>query len=278
MTVHVAQISDTHLSEAKPFFNANFERLGEALRTAKPDLVINSGDISLDGADLDADLRRGHSLHAALGLDWLAIPGNHDIGDSQGIGSKEPIDARRRDRYRAVFGEDYWTHDIPGWRLIGVNAQLAGSDLAADSDQSDFVRHAAATANGRSIALFVHKPLYDVSPTETELGGRFLPPAARGGLLSTLNGAALRLVACGHVHQFRDTKGDGWRDVWAPSTAFILPDFFQPVFGSKVVGYVDHAFHADGTVDSRLVLPPGMALHNIETIPEAYGDLRARKH
>lgn len=278
MTVHVAQISDTHLSEAKPFFNANFARLGEALREAAVDLVINSGDVSLDGADLDADLRRAHALHEALGLDWLAIPGNHDIGDSQGIGSKQPIDEDRRARYRAVFGEDYWSHDIPGWRLIGVNAQLTGSNLSADADQSDFVRHAASTAKGRSIALFVHKPLYDASPAETALGGRFLPPAARGGLFSTLGGASLRLVACGHVHQFRDTNDGGWRDVWAPSTAFILPDFVQPTYGSKVVGYVDHAFHADGTVESRLVRPPGMTEHSIETIPEAYGDLRAHKH
>lgn len=278
MTVHVAQISDTHLSEAKPFFNTNFARLGEALHEAAVDLVINSGDISLNGADLDADLRRAHGLHEALDLDWLAIPGNHDIGDSQGIGSKQPINEDRRARYRAVFGEDYWAQDIPGWRLIGVNAQLAGSDLSADADQSNFVRHAASTANGRSIALFVHKPLFNVSPAETELGGRFLPPAARGGLLSTLGGATLRLIACGHVHQFRETDGSGWRDVWAPSTAFILPDFFQPVFGSKVVGYVEHAFHADGTIDSRLVRPPGLTQHNIETIPEAYGDLRTDRH
>jgi 3',5'-cyclic AMP phosphodiesterase CpdA len=72
MTVHVAQISDTHLSEAKPFFNTNFARLGEALHEAAVDLVINSGDISLDGAELDADLRRAHGLHEALDLDWLA--------------------------------------------------------------------------------------------------------------------------------------------------------------------------------------------------------------
>lgn len=278
MTVHVAQISDTHLSEAKPFFNTNFARLGEALHEAAVDLVINSGDISLNGADLDADLRRAHGLHEALDLDWLAIPGNHDIGDSQGIGSKQPINEDRRARYRAIFGEDYWAHDVPGWRLIGVNAQLVGSDLSADSDQGDFVRHAASTANGRSIALFVHKPLYDASPAETDLGGRFLPPAARGGLLSTLNGAKLRLVACGHVHQFRQTDGGDWSDVWAPSTAFILPDFFQPMYGPKVVGYVDHAFYADGTVESRLAQPAALTRHNLETIPEAYGDLHAHKH
>ena len=51
MTFRIAQISDTHLSDAKPFFVDNFIRIGEALRESRPDLVVNSGDISLDGAD-----------------------------------------------------------------------------------------------------------------------------------------------------------------------------------------------------------------------------------
>ena len=50
MTFRIAQISDTHLSDTKPFFVDNFVRVGEALRESKPDLVLNSGDITLDGA------------------------------------------------------------------------------------------------------------------------------------------------------------------------------------------------------------------------------------
>jgi Icc protein len=39
MTFRIAQISDTHLSDTKPFFVDNFVRIGEALRASKPDLV-----------------------------------------------------------------------------------------------------------------------------------------------------------------------------------------------------------------------------------------------
>jgi 3',5'-cyclic-AMP phosphodiesterase len=34
MTFRIAQISDTHLSDDKPFFVDNFVRIGEALRRA----------------------------------------------------------------------------------------------------------------------------------------------------------------------------------------------------------------------------------------------------
>ena len=42
----------------------------------------------------------------------------------------------------------------------------------------------------------------------------------------------LKLVACGHVHQHRIFEKDGITHVWAPSTAFILPDAYQPRIGT----------------------------------------------
>src|ERR1700756_2556130 len=48
MAFRTPKISDPHLSKTKPYFVDNFVRIGEALRAAKPDLVINTGDISLD--------------------------------------------------------------------------------------------------------------------------------------------------------------------------------------------------------------------------------------
>jgi len=278
MTVRIAHISDTHIGESRPVFNGNFERLAEALRADRPDLVINTGDLSLDGADHEADLRRAKAMHDAVGLPWRAIPGNHDIGDSEGIGSAQPIDEARRRRYLDVFGEDWWLHDIPGWRLIAVDAQLAGSSLAEAEAQATFVRQAVASAAGRAVALFVHKPLFDRSADETLVGGRFLPPAARADLMQCLQGCDLRLVASGHVHQARETLVAGARHVWAPSTACVLPEFMQPTYGRKVVGYIEHRLHADGTSDIQLVEEPaGMVRHDLADVPEAYGDVRALK-
>jgi Icc protein len=144
MTFRIAQISDTHLSDEKPFFVDNFVRIGEAIRASAPDLLLNSGDISLDGASDEADLAAARLLHDGLGLPVRFLPGNHDLGDSQdSLGHGEaPIDAGRRDRYVRHFGADWWTFDVPGWRVIGINAQLLGSNLKATEDQQAAVAQA----------------------------------------------------------------------------------------------------------------------------------------
>ena len=275
MTFRIAQISDTHLSAEKPFFVANFQRVGEALAADRPDLVLNSGDISLNGAEVDEDLAEARRLHDALGLAVRCIPGNHDIGDNQGFDGAHghPIDAARRTRYRRHFGADWWLMDVPGWRLLAVNAQLFGSDLEAAAEQEEFIAEAATGAGGRQVALFVHKPLFDQAEDEVLVGGRFLNPGPRRRLLTALGPRRPAVVACGHVHQHRARDSGGTRHVWAPSTAFVIPDARQPRYGLKEVGYVAHDLHADGTYDGRFVTVPGVANLNIADFPAAYGPM-----
>lgn len=276
MTFHIAQISDTHLSADKPFFMANFDRVGDALRDARPDLVLNSGDISLNGVESDDDLAAARQRHDALDLPVRYIPGNHDIGENQEVrhaGYDHPIDGARRARYRRHFGADWWLLDMPGWRLVAVNAQLVGADLEAAAEQEEFITEAASGARGRPIALFIHKPLFDQSADETAVGGRFLNPSPRGRLLAAFGKARPALVACGHVHQYRSSDISGARHVWAPSTAFIIPDRRQPRYGLKQVGYVAHTLGEDGTHDCRFVAVPGASTLDIADFPAAYGPL-----
>jgi hypothetical protein len=68
---------------------------------------------------------------------------------------------------------------------------------------------------------------------------------------------------------------DGVRHVWAPSTAFILPDAMQPRIGTKAVGLVEYEF--TGTeVTVRFVTPTGAQNLDLVDVPGAYGDLRAK--
>jgi 3',5'-cyclic AMP phosphodiesterase CpdA len=275
MTFRIAQISDTHLSDAKPFFVDNFLRIGEALRASKPDLVLNSGDITLDGASHEGDLAAGRVLHDSLGLPVRFLPGNHDLGDSQDSPGhhESPIDAGRHARYRAHFGADWWSFDVPGWRVLGLNAQLLGSDLAAAALQEAAIAEAASDLGERRLALFLHKPLFDRSPDENEITGRFINPAPRRRLLDRLGPAKPSLMVCGHVHQYRETESAGVRHVWGPSTAFVLPDRIQPRYGIKEVGYVEHTLRPDGTHDSRLVHVPGVVTLDIADFPKVYGPI-----
>jgi 3',5'-cyclic AMP phosphodiesterase CpdA len=271
MAFRIAQISDTHLSEAKPYFVDNFVRIGEALRAAKPDLVVNTGDISLDGASEERDLAAGRLLHDALGLPLRFLPGNHDLGDAQETASygEAPIDSERRARYLKHFGPDWWWFDVPGWRVLGINALLLGSDLPEAAEQETAAAQAMQGLGLRSLALFLHKPLFDQTATERKISNRFLTPGQRGRL-SAMLGAVPALIVSGHIHQYRSSDADGSHHVWGPSTAFVLPERIQPIYGAKKVGYVEHTLRPDGTHDSRMVEVPGARTLNIDDLPRIY--------
>ena len=54
---------------------------------------------------------------------------------------------------------------MPGWRLLAINAQLLGSDLAAAADQEDAIVEATASLGARKLALFLHMPCSTRRPT-----------------------------------------------------------------------------------------------------------------
>lgn len=273
MVFRLAQISDTHLSRDKPFFVANFHKVAEHLGSDRPDLVVNSGDLALDGAHDEDDLAEARRLHEALDMPVRFIPGNHDVGDSPDVSGKEQpsITAETRERYVRLFGDDFWLLDVSGWRIVAINAQLLGSTLAAADEQLEFVGAAVGGAEGRSIALLVHKPLFHLSSSEDAITGRFVNPDPRRQLLGAFGGRRPRLIASGHVHQYLAAKVEDAAHVWCPSTGFILPDSRQPRYGTKEVGYVEHQLAADGSHVSRLVSVPGLVTLDITDFPEAYG-------
>jgi 3',5'-cyclic-AMP phosphodiesterase len=275
MTFRIVQVSDTHLSATKPFFVANFRRVCEGIARDAPDLVINTGDLSLNGADDDDDLAEARRQHTMLPVPVRFIPGNHDVGDNQDVPGAHggALTALRRDRYLRHFGSDWWRMDVQGWRIIGVNAQLFGSDLGAAEDQERFLRQAAATTGDRAVALFVHKPLFDQRLDEDVVGGRFLNPASRARLLSSLDPVSPALVASGHVHQYRAGTAGGASHVWAPSTAYFIPDSRQPRYGLKEVGYVIHELHENGTHRTRFAAAAGTTNLCITDFPDAYGPM-----
>lgn len=278
MTFVIAHITDTHLSPAKPMFHENFALIADAIRRDAPDLVINTGDISLNGADLREDLEGALAMHEALGLPWAAVPGNHDIGDNQEIARKQPINAERRARFVDVFGPDFWMRDVPGWRLLGLNSLLMGSDLDAAAEQEAFIAEAVAGLGDRHLAIFLHKPLFQDSADETEISGTFVNPAPRDRLRAALGDARPKLVCSGHLHEYREQEKDGARLVWGPAPSFTISDWFLPTHGGvHIVGYVRVALSPDGGVETRLIQPEGLVPHDLADFPQAYGDLRAIK-
>ena len=160
---------------------------------------------------------------------------------------------------------------MPGWRVLGIDSQLLGSDLAAAAEQDAAVADAVGDLGTRRLALFLHKPLFDSSADEAAISGRFVNPRPRRRLLDGLGDATPSLIACGHVHQYRASTVGATRHVWGTSTAFVIPDVLQPRYGVKGVGYVEHRLMPDGSHDSQFVRVTGVPILDIADFPGAYG-------
>jgi predicted phosphodiesterase len=272
---HVIFVSDTHLSPDAPEAQENWAAVVRHVTEAVPDLVIHLGDLSLDGARNPADLDHARRQLDMLPVPWHAVPGNHDVGDNRlpGASASLTITEARRQRWLDVIGPDYWSLSVEDWTLIAVDAQLAGSGLAAEDSQWSWLASQIGSLGAhRRIALLAHKPL---TASEAELAAappyRFWPPAARDRLGSLYAGRPPALVVSGHVHQSRQLRLDGISHVWAPTTWSVLPDSSQPVLGAKRCGLLSLTFGPGPAPEPELREPDGMRQLTLTAdIPDPY--------
>jgi 3',5'-cyclic AMP phosphodiesterase CpdA len=218
----IAHISDSHLSGTRSYFFGNFEILREELAVLKPELVINTGDLTIDGFDSEDDLRFALACHERLGLPFRVIPGNHDVGEEPGADHlDQPTTAASSAQYRKIFGPEWWQEDIPGWRLFGLNSQIFGTGLPEELAQWAWLRASGeeANGNGAAIALFIHKPLWRERRDEPADPMWHVAPQHRERLLDAL-GPNLKLVCSGHLHQAWVREFSGVTHVWGPSCGF----------------------------------------------------------
>jgi 3',5'-cyclic AMP phosphodiesterase CpdA len=258
----LTQISDTHLARRLQKLTDNFHRVSEHIDATRPDLVINSGDLAFDAPTSPDDLKFAKELHDALPVPCRHLPGNHDIGDNPtavGPAPKQSATEKERQNYLAVIGEDRWRFEEAGWCFIGLNSLIMNTGIESEAEQFDWLASELSKANGKPVALFLHKPLYLNTPDDPELEAsavRYIPQPRRKNLIEMLSAVDLRLVASGHVHQQRDFTFGHTRHVWAPSTGFIIPERMQPVIGTKEVGLVEYRF-APVSFEVRHVRAPG---------------------
>jgi 3',5'-cyclic AMP phosphodiesterase CpdA len=258
----LTQISDTHLARRLTKLTDNFHRVSEYIDAMRPDLVINSGDVAFDGPTNRDDLEFAGTLHHALPVACRYLPGNHDIGDNPtkvGPPPSQPATEQGRQAFLSIFGEDRWRFEAAGWCFIGLNSLVMNTGLASEAEQFDWLAAQLSSANGRPVALFLHKPLFLDSPDDPELAAtsiRYVPMPARSRLVEMFGAVDLRLVASGHVHQRRDFTFGHVRHVWAPSAGFVISDAKQDVIGVKEVGLVEYRFQPD-SFDVRHVRAPG---------------------
>lgn len=276
----LVQLSDTHLSASRPFFQFNFEMVVEAMEAVAPDHVIITGDLGLNGPDDIADVAFAKRQFDRLGAKWSAVPGNHDLGlvPFEG-GLHQPVTEARHAAYLGVMGQDRFLQDIGDWRLIGINSQLLGSGLAAEAEQLDWLAGALA-ATGRPTALFLHYPLFLDDPADPARSHAAVLPEPRAALMDLIGKTPnLRLVASGHLHEDRRVEWDGVTYQWSPATSFITTDGNHG--GLATTGFLVHRFDGDSFTTER-VSPRWMINHDIaswgNTEPHGYYEIVKRPY
>lgn len=236
--MRIVQITDTHFSPSKAHFTPNWRPLAQWLQEVQPDLIIHTGDLSVDGADFDNDLTFCADLFAELSVSVLCVPGNHDIGHLPS--SLQPINDERLGRWRGLIGPDRWVYDQAGWRLIGLNSLLIGSGHAEEEEQYQWLEEVLKTANGRPVAIFAHKPLFVDSPDEGDTGYWGASPKDRKRLTDLFTTHNVQLYASGHLHRAWAGHYQNISLIWGPSSGFIVGPMERDLPGERIVGAVIH--------------------------------------
>jgi 3',5'-cyclic AMP phosphodiesterase CpdA len=262
--IRIVQVSDTHLSRKRAYFHDNWEVFLAEMAANPPDLIVASGDLSFDGADDDDDLAFARLEYDQLPAPWIAIPGNHDIGESTiAVRLDQPIDDTRIARWKRHIGPQWWSKDVGDWRLVGIDTVLLGSSRPEEEEQWRFLQAALAERGGRPVLLFQHMPPWLTERTDPSFTTLALPHVVRGRLLETCAAGGVRAIACGHVHVHNRAEYEGIEIVWASATSFFNIIERQHIgFGVPRAGYIEWTL--DGAAIAwRVVEPPLMITHDI---------------
>lgn len=236
--MRIVQITDTHLSPIKTHFNPNWEPLVAWVEQQKPDLIIHTGDLAVDGADIEADLEFCRSCFEQLSAPVLSVPGNHDIGHLPE--SHQPVNAERLARWQRHIGPDRWAKDLGDWLIVGLNSLIIGTGSEQEEDQFQWLENVLESADGKPVAVFAHKPLFVDDPEEGDSGYWGIRPAARQRLYDLFAQYNVQLHASGHLHRAWKGEAFGTRYVWGPAAAFIVGAMERDLPGERILGAVVH--------------------------------------
>ena len=270
--MRIVQISDTHISHLGGIPSGNMSLLIDHVNNElRPDLVVHTGDVVIANPDSAQDRETAWNLVQKIDAPVLVLPGNHDVGESAAEPWMElPVTSDRIAAFTNIWGPDRFF--LPGslatrsddWVFIGLNSERFSSGLPEEQDQWTWLADAAEQARGKSVMLFLHKPLWypDAWPTVT------IAPADRERLLSLFASTRLRAVACGHVHRHRRSFEAEILTVWAPSLTFALPADPERGLGPTEPAIVEYIIDGDDIEAHRHAVPGLARVDNATEMPE----------
>lgn len=270
--MRIVQFSDTHISRlgGTPSENTSLlvDFLNEELR---PDLVIHTGDVVILNPDSPDDRQAARQLLERINAPLLVLPGNHDVGESgDDVWMDVSVTSDRVADFAGTWGADRFLRlgdagtGSQDWAFIGINSERMSSGLPEGDEQWDWLAGVADQVRGKSVMLFLHKPLWLLGGSEA---GMTIPQPDRERLLSVLAGTRLRVVANGHLHRYRHAYEGDLLTVWAPSLTFAMPPDPERGFGPSVSGIVEYQIDGDAVEASFLPVPGVEGVADAASIP-----------
>lgn len=254
--ITVVQISDTHLGDKHaPHAADNLKQAVKMTNDRHPDAVVLSGDIGENPHAWDEARDILKKLKAPL----YYVAGNHDV-HSHDV-----------DRYRAVFGKDYYTFNVKNVTFVVIDSQLLGNfdvyeaksptPLAGEAedesermldwlsglrDQDRGNDDARGKGAGKMVMIGVqHIPMFRDGSFPDPKPYWVISDPYRSKELKILHQLGIKDMLVGHWHNERVFEKEGIRWHEAPSTAW-LP------WGGRL-GFTVHTISADGDVRTEFV-------------------------
>jgi 3',5'-cyclic AMP phosphodiesterase CpdA len=261
--VRIVQLSDTHISHRGGIPAENLSLLADHLNhEVRPDLVVHTGDVVIADPDSASDRDAARRLLARIEAPLLVLPGNHDVGESADEPWMElPVTSERIAAFASAWGQDRFlltgsaANRSEDWVFIGLNSERLGSGLPEEREQWDWLADAAQRARGKSVMVFLHKPLWFPGGSRS---GLTVPEAARQRLIALFAEARLRVIANGHIHRYRHALEEEILTVWAPSMTFAMPADPARGLEASAPAIVEYLIE-DGAVRAELRQVPGLS-------------------
>jgi 3',5'-cyclic-AMP phosphodiesterase len=240
--VSIVQISDTHIGDHHaPHAAENLKKAVKMINDRHADAVILSGDIGENPHDWD----EARSILKKLKAPLYYVPGNHDVH------SKDV------ERYRNVFGKDYYDFHVKFVRFVVIDSQLLGNyDVYGAKSPAPLPPE---TEDESERMLSWLNGLQEESPTSKQVvigvqhipvfhDGKFPDPKPywaisepyRSKEMKALRQLGIKDMLVGHWHNGRVFEREGITWHVAPSTAW-LP------WGGEL-GFAVHTISPDGKV------------------------------
>lgn len=199
------------------------ERVIEAVNRLRPDVALISGDMTHRRGDFMRDWPR---LARTFDVPVIATPGNHDMGQRLTRGAV--------DDFNSVFGGDYGSLDINGWRVLYGNTQywLETDETEAQARYDAWVKSELTRASslGGHVILAGHNSPFAYKSGEAD-GYENCPLEIRFARLDAYLAAGARFYLSGHMHRMCVR---GYRGLTILSAESLSLNFDERPFGFRV--------------------------------------------